>query len=216
MNLTGFRTEIAAKLSLNTSDAAELALIDQWINDGVAEVVAETKSKVAVATAAITAGEPDYEMDTAILRILWVQNADGYELEPTAPDDILRLRLNGAADVTRRYAVDGSNMLMLYPTPAAAGTLTLRYVPRPVTLSSGSDTPSEIPSEFHRAVTWYALWQGADYDDDQTSAQGARYQQLYEQQLARIRGRLQKKRGRRLPRAQVAPTTRVPSRNDIA
>lgn len=215
MNLTQFRAEVAAKLGLNISDATELALIDQWINDGVVEVVSETKSKVAAATAAITAGTADYTLDTAILRILWIQNADGYELEPAAPDDILRRRLNATADVTRRYAVDGANMLLLYPTPAATSTLSIRYVPRPVTLAAGGDTPTEIPAEHHRAVTWYALWQGADYDDDQSSAQGARYQQLFEQELARMRARLQKKRGRRLPRAQVAPVTRVPSRNDI-
>lgn len=215
MNLTQFRAELAGKLGLSTSDNTELALIDQWINDGVAYVVGETKSKVAVATAALTASVGNYTLDTNILRVLWIETSEGNELQPSDPLEIQQRRLNAAADNARRYAVEGGNLLMVFPTPSATSTLTIYYVPRPATLTAGSDTPTEIPAEHHRVVTLYALWQGADYDDDQSSAQGERYQQLFEQGLAQMRGRLNRKRGRRLPPAQVSSRSRVPSRNDI-
>lgn len=216
MNLTSLRTQVAAPLSLNTSDTDELALIDQWINDGVVHVLAETGAKVSTATAVVTASEPDYELDDDILRILWIQTSDSYELLPSTPDEILRRRLNGVSDTCREYAVNGANLLMLYPTPAAAATLTIYYVPRPATLASGSDSPSELPAEYHYAVVLYALWRGADYDDDQTSAQGSRYMQLFDAELARCKARQNKKRGRRLAPARVSTRARIPARNDIA
>jgi hypothetical protein len=149
--LAQFRTQIAAKLSLDVDDADELDLIDGWINDGVEYVVGETGCKVAIATMTATANEGDYELDTDILRILWLQSSatgTSSEWEPTSPSEILRLRLNGSASSpTLRYAVDGANMLMLYPVPASADTITIRYVPRPATLSSdAADTPSRSPA----------------------------------------------------------------------
>lgn len=220
MNLTQMRTEVAAKLSLDTTNAAELALIDQWLNDGVAHVVGETESKVAIATASLSAGQGDYELDTNILRILWIQagssGGQNAEFEQVGPSEILRRRLNAASSSSPSYlyAVDGSNMLMVYPVPASADTLTFRYVPRPATLTVGSDTPTEIPAEFHKLVVLYALVHGGDYDDDQTSAQGERYEQNLERGITRMRSRLNKKRGRRMARAVVSRRRRVPHRND--
>lgn len=218
MNLTAFRTEVSAKTSLSTSDAAELALIDQWVNDGVSYVTAEGQTKVATATAALTANVGDYTLDTGVLRLLWVQNSTR-QLEPANPTEVLLRRLNTASSSSTPliYAVNGANMLMVYPTPTAADTLTIYYVPRPVTLSSGSDTPTEIPAEFHRLVTLYALWQAGDYDDDQSSAQGVRYKQDLDEGIRDMRSRVNLKRGQRLPRASVSrgARSRVPSRNDI-
>lgn len=214
MNLTQFRTELAALLSLNVDDADELALMDQWINEGVTYVVGETGSKVTVATADVTAALGDYNLDTDILRILWIETG-GAQLEPAGPTEILRRRLNAATtDAPQLYAVDGANLLMLYPTPSEDGTLTVYHVPRPTTLADGADIPTEIPAEFHRLVVLYAAWRGGDYDDDQTSAQGSRYKQLLDEGIKQMKSRLMRKRGRRLPRATVSRRRGVPHRND--
>lgn len=215
MNLTEFRAEVSSVLSLNLSDATELARIDQWINDGVVEVLGETGSKVTSTSVSLTAGTGDYSLSATVMRLVWVQNSDSYELQVSTPDEIRRKRLNAASDVTREYALDGSDLLMVYPTPSANATLTVYYVPRPAVLATGADTPSELPAEFHRCVALYALWRGADYDDDQSSAQGTRYAQMFEQELARCRKRLNMKGGRKLAPARVSTRVRVPSRNDI-
>lgn len=203
------RTEIAAFLSLNLDDVAELALIDLWIADGIEYVVAQGETKVAIATAALTAGVGDYELDDNILRILWLEStASGTDSEwqPASPTEILRLRVASSATTspTLRYAVDGANMLMLWPIPATGDTLYVRYVPRPPALTGDDDTPSWIPAEFHPLVSLYAQWKGGDYDDDQSSAQGSRYKQLLDAGIQDMKGRITKKKGRRLPRAAVS------------
>lgn len=54
------------------------------------------------------------------------------------------------------YAIAGLDLLMLYPTPTDAGTLSGRYVQRPATMAADSDTPATLPEEFHDV-----LWLGA-------------------------------------------------------
>lgn len=219
--LADFRNEISAKLSLNLNDAGELALIDGWVNDGIEEVVGQTEARVGIATADLTAGDGDYELDSAIMRLLWIESAEGgssLDWEPSSPNDILTARLNASSgSPVRRYAVDGANMLMVFPIPESDTSITMRYVPRPAALIDPDDTPTDIPGEFHKLVTLYALWQGGDYDDDQTSAQGSRYQQLFEAGIVDMRSRINKKRGRRLPRAHVSRRRghRIPYRNDV-
>lgn len=216
MNLTGFRTQLAAKLSLNVDDADELALIDGWVNDGVEYVVGEGETYVTSATADVDAGEGDYELDTDILRILWIETASGgVELEPVGPTEIRRRRLSSSTSSSSYlYAVDGANLLMLYPIPSVDDVLTIAHVPRPALLVNGADTPTEIPKEFHYLVTLYALLNAGDYDDDQTSAQGERYQQKLDTGVTRMRSRINRKRGRRLPRATVGRRRCVSHRND--
>ena len=76
---------------------------------------------------------------------------------------------------------------MVYPTPASAGTITVYGVPRPATLSASGSSPDEIPLEYQKAVELFALGEAADYDDDETSAQGSRYREEYEKWIRWIR-----------------------------
>lgn len=218
--MTSFRTSVAAKLGLDVSSTAELALIDQYINEGVTDVVLRTGCDVTSATLTETSGAGDYTLDAAILRIRGLQWASGsyYSLpERVSIEEILALRqTNTAASTTPVcYAIEGSNLLMVYPTPSASDTLTVYYVPRPLTLSGGTDTPSEIPLEFHKAVELYALSELADYNDDQSSQDGQRYLQQYEMWIRRIKIAVNLKGGRSA-RAQVGSRVRryAPHTND--
>lgn len=217
MNLTSFRTEIAGRLGLSVSDSAELALIDQWVNEGVAYVVRKGQTRVSTGTVSVTAGTGDYDLASSVMRILWLATSTA-ALDPAGVDEILRRRLDGSSTSTTSpllYAVDGANQLLLYPAPAETGSLTLRYVPAPASLTGGNNTPSEIPAEFHRLVTLYALWQGGDYDDDRTSSQGLNYKALLDEGLRDLRKSLVRKKGRRLPRASVTKRRgRLQFRND--
>jgi hypothetical protein len=159
---------------------------------------------------ALTAGSSDYTLPTAILDIqdLYDTSSDqDYPLERRPVEELLRYRLNSdESSPAKIYALNGANLLMVYPTPASADTLTVYYVPRPTALSTGSDDPSSatlggIPSEYHFGIELYAYWKAADYDDDQSSAQGTRYKEEYEQFIARMRRDLMQKGGRRLARA---------------
>lgn len=218
--LAQFRTRISAKLGLDNSASGDQTLIDDWVNEGYEDVLLRTRCKVSSATMDLTAGTADYTLPTDILAAIDMDIAtstDTFPLVRTDAEDILRRRRASTStdSPSRFYAVEGSNLLLVYPTPSAADTITIYYVPRPTALSATSDEPSDIPSEFHKAIEFYALAEGADYDDDASSAQGERYRILYEQKLFELRKSMRWKGGRRLAPASVG-RRRIPAHDPSA
>lgn len=219
-SLANFRTSIAAELGLdNTASSADQVEIDRRVNEGVTDVLLRTSCNVAVATASETSGDGDYTLDAAILKVVgwqFTSTAETFQPERVTIEELLWRRSYPVTSAypASAYAVAGSNLLMVYPTPSAADTLTIYYVPRPATLSAGTDTPSEIPTEFHPAVELYALWKLGSMSDDQSSGQGERYRTQYEGSdgtggmIARLRGHVNRKGGRR-GRAQLNPARRL-------
>jgi hypothetical protein len=213
--LTNFRDAVTAYISMG-QDATKLALMDGWINEGVADVLLRTGCKVAKATMTLTAGTDDYELSTSILQVKTIYastTSDDLPFEQVSEVDIVRLRraAGGSGSASRYYALAGGNLLMIYPTPDAADVLTVYYVPRPATLTAGGDTPSEIPAEYHKAVRFYALGEAADYDDDKSAQEGDRYRALYQMELQKMRKYLSRKGNLRLGRAVVGRRRPVPA-----
>ncbi len=219
--LTTFRAAVAHKIgSLSASDSNDQALIDEWVNQGVTDVMLRTGIKVVADTVSLSAGVGDYTLDTDILAIreMVVTSAgDDYNLTQVTPHEIRRWRrgLSGTGSPVYRYAVEGANLLMVYPTPSSADVLTVYYVPRPATLTSGSDSPTEIPTEFHKAVEYYALAEAADWDDDSSSAQGQRYWDMYEREIGKAKRSKLTRGGARLPTAFLARRRWVRHREDV-
>lgn len=220
--LAQLRTEVSSILGLdNTASSAEQSLMDSWINEGVANVLVETHCKVLPFTMTLTAGEDDYTLSTDILALidLFVDAASGddFPVQRVTSSELLRMRMNASTAISpvMRYATSGSNLLMVYPTPSAADVLVGIYVPRPTTLSSASDTPSEVPAEYHRLIVQYACWRGADMDDDSSSEQGERYRGLYELGCGELRQAVKGKGGSRLAPARHNPRRRqlIPHNN---
>lgn len=181
----------------------------------------ETHCHIALSSSvALTSGSGDYELDTDVLALHKVIDSVGTPLVRVDEEDIYQLRRGTAsASTTSRYALSGANVFMVYPTPTSAATLSIYYVPRPTPMSSASHDPSsstygKIPAEWHKGIELYALWQGADYDDDASSNQGDRYFSQYTAWLGKINTGTRLKGGRKLPRARVGrqvPIPRVPS-----
>jgi len=200
--LTQFRAELAAVLGLDNNASGDQTYMDSFINEGVADVLLKTHCKAAPFTMALTAGQNNYTLSTDVLAIieLNVTSSSDFTLERMTPAEILRLRRNSNANSpSLSYAVSGADLLMLYPTPSSADTLTGIYVPRPATLASGSDTPSEIPAEWHKLVSFYALYRAADMDDDASSEMGERYRMLYDTGVREMRGAVYKHGGKMAP-----------------
>ena len=207
MNLTTFRSRVSAAIGLdNTDGGAEQGYIDSWVNEAVEQFLARTGIHAAVSTSALTPGDGDYELDSSILEIkdIYITDAGGNNipLEPMQEHEILeRRRYASAGDHPYYYAVQGANLLMLWPTPSSALTLTYYYVPKPsALLVSGSDDPSTaslggIPTQFHPALEAYAKWRGSDYDDDATAQEGLVYQQEWEKELAQARITMNRMKG---------------------
>jgi hypothetical protein len=209
--LAQYRSRVAAKLGLDTTaGGADEVLTDGWVNEGITDFLLQTSCKVTSATMNLAAGTADYTLDTGILLVKDLYLSSGgstYGLtEVTVPQMIeLRRSTSTTNSPSLYYAVAGGNLFMVYPTPSAADVITLYYVPRPVTLSTAGASPDEIPVEFHKAVEFYALAEGADYDDDQTSAQGQRYRELYDMWVFKARKSLNRKGNVRLPKIMVGP-----------
>lgn len=226
--LLQMRTAVGLELGLDyTSGGAEQTLIDRRINEGVTDVVLRTGCKVISETITESAGTNDYTLATDILDVKsWQFNgsAIGWVPERVSIEEILRLRTSTVTTQSSYpsmfYAIGGSNLLMVWPTPAGADTITAYVVPRPATLTADADTPSEVPTEFHPAVELYALWKMGSYSDDESSGQGERYRIAYEGQdgkagmVARIRGHVFRKGGR-AGKARLGGRRKVPYPNDV-
>lgn len=227
--LAQFRTRVSAKIGLdNTSGSAEQQLMDSWINEGVVEVLLALKCYVVEANMTVVAGQADYTLDAAILDMQNIFVTDtstqSWSMQRVAPDEILYMRRVTVATSAppRYYAVNGANMLMLYPTPQESDTITAYYVPRPTALSNPTDDPSSataggVPSEYHKAIELWALAEAGDYADDASSQNGASYFAKYQLKIKDYRKRIHQKGGNRLPRAVPAflSRTSIPPRNDI-
>lgn len=175
-------------------------------------------------------GTADYDLKAdltldalSVKSLRWATATMSFYAERVPPQEIEHMRaantvISLAAYPAAKYAVAGSNLLMVWPTPTSADTITAYYVPRPTVMSSDAHDPSTttyggIPAEFHKAIVQYACWQGWDYNNN--PAQATRYQQLYELEIKRIRKYVAKHGGPR-GRAIFHPTRRrYPHRNDV-
>lgn len=178
MNLTTLRSRVSGATGL-TNSGTEQGLIDSWLNEGIEQFLMETKITKQEAVMSLTAGQGDYSLDSRILSFedIYFSPADGtlsYLLEPVDSADIRRMRLAqaSASVAVQYYALEGQNLLMLYPSPTSASdALHIIYTARASSALSGSaDDPSatgygRIPTEFHPALECYAKWKASEYND---------------------------------------------------
>lgn len=217
--LAQYRTRVAAELGLDSS--ADQTLIDTRINEGYEKFLLATHCQVRSDTSTTTSGQGDYSLDTDILAVVTVDVTSNGEMDGMERVDAETIRRMRRSDDTsdsppRYFAVEGSDMLMLYPTPSGSDTITFYFVPRPTALSASSDTPTAIPAEYHSALEFYAMWRLGSYDDDQSSAQGQRYREDYDREVNECRAANRGKGTRRLRSIRVNPrrSLHLPRHND--
>lgn len=184
--LTTLEANVLGALGSNTTDLGSNVI--GWLNDAVVDMLKRTHCYVTTATETLTANQSDYTPAASILAIeeIYVTSGgQGYRLQPRPARSVIDMRLNSsAASPPRFYAQLGASLLTLYPTPSAADTLTIYYVPVPTAMSSGTHDPSNatyggIPAQFHPGLELYAQWKGGAFLRHQTSAQGERWKREY-------------------------------------
>lgn len=231
MNLLQLRRQVQLRLGLDrTASSDEETLVDEWLNRAVIDVLLRTRCNVNCGDLTLTANEWKYTLPTtalAIQDITCTSATDGTtnSLIRTSPTEILRMRNQTTSTGTRVgwYALNGSDLLMVYPTPAAADNLEIYYVPRPTAMSATGNDPSTetyggIPSEYHQAIELYALGEAAAYTDHAPSQNGARFKAEYQGWLLQIRRAMRHRGGRNIGRAVVGggrpPVPSNPSTDD--
>jgi hypothetical protein len=175
----------------------------------------DTACYVTSATITIAASAADYTLDVGVLEMVEMTSAGSnitYGLERLSVGELLKLRRNAATATapTLYYALAGQNLLMLHPAATAGDVFTLYYVPVPTALSASSDDPSTstlggIPAPFHKAIEYFACGEAGDANDDDSSKQGMKYFQQYEDQVKKIRRTLRRRGGSLMPLARVGP-----------
>jgi hypothetical protein len=225
-SLDDFRVSVSGKTGMsNLSASTDRTLLDRWANEAVRDVLVRTHCFVDFGTMATTIDERDYDLPSSILAVEKLQilddNGNPASLDQKETEEIFDLReglaLSGTA-IPSEYAVQGSNMLMLFPTPDKAYTLHIYYVPLPTELLQDTDSPAAqsfggVPLEYHKAIEYYMLWQAGDHTDDRSSAQGERYKLLYDEFIAKIRGQRVRMGGKSVPPFYL-PGTRLLAPND--
>src|SRR5574338_1345065 len=143
--LAQIRNEVARVIGLDSTAAgADETLVDAWTNEAILDILLQTRCYVAVATTPVTANVADYTLDSAILHVVdcyLASSGTTYRLEQVSPQKLLDMRITAnsqASSPASHFAVSGSSLLLLYPTPSSADTMSLYYVPRPAPMSSGS------------------------------------------------------------------------------
>ena len=218
--LAELQTEVAQEIgSVNVTD--DEAKLTRELNRGVRRLLRQPPY-VTIASQTVTPGaNADYDFAASILLITdayFTSNSQDYPLERVSLADILRLRQASTASnsPTRFYALVGARKLAFYPTPAAADTLSMYYVPAPTAMSSGSHDPSNatyggIPVDYHDLIARYAMARMASFADDASAAQGSRYWQEFNDGLKDMKRELHRQGGRKLPRARLGRRRVFPS-----
>jgi hypothetical protein len=176
---------------------------------------------VDVTTITTTADEWQYDLSYEIMAVKHMWKDDSSNLVRVSPTDLIQLhRGDSTADgSSTRWALVGTNQILLWPTPDDEYDINLIYVPRPTEMSYDTHDPSDqtyggVPVEYHKAIELYALAEAADYDDDQSSAVGLAYRQRYEEEIVRIKGAVSRKGGQ-LPPVRLRRSRGFRSREDI-
>lgn len=209
LSLADVRSRVANAIGLdNTASSLEQGLIDSWTNEGCLDFLERTKAKVEQASISLTAGEGDYELPGTILVVndISVTNAsDGQvlPLEPIPIEEMMWRRRYPGATPVRYYALQGANLLSLYPTPDSPDTMNLYFVPFPATLSGATDLLSAagVPPQFQYIVELYVKAKAGEYNDHSSSQNGMVYMQQYMTEVRKARGRIRREQGRRRPPA---------------
>lgn len=220
------KANVSNELGLNqTAAGTEDVLVGRRLNEAVLQVLLETHCCVKSTTYSLTANTGDYDLQVLaadaglnILAIDRLVDANSIPFERVSEDDIFDLRRASSVSSAfqRSYAVAGSNLLMIWPTPSAAETLTMYYVKRPTAMTTAGHDPADptyggIPAEHHPAIEFYALWRLASFDDDSSSGNGDRYFGQYQVWLAKMKKAQKLKAGSRQPRVRLGRIRRLAS-----
>lgn len=218
---------VGHKLGFDVDEGSdELRELQLWANDAVVETLLKTHAYIKIGQVQLQSGVAEYRLDPSILAI-----DDGKGVTPAGVGHYQIISLAEMIDFQstnivnptyRKYITIEGDMLIVSPTPGSGETLSFYYVPRPAPMMDDLNDPSDpafggIASEYHRALEYYMLWQGAEDDDKDAALKPQDYFQLFTLECKLVRQRKWRKRGRGLlpARAGYPGSHRLPRRNDV-
>ncbi len=218
--LAQLRRSVGRKTGMSYSVAGDdRDLLDEWLSEGVREVLLRTHCYVQASTLTTTVDEYQYDLSYTVMAIkeMW---RDGELMVRMSPDEIQGYRRSAGSGSITRWSLIGSNMLYFWPTPTTAYDINIVYVPRPTELSFETHDPSSptyggIPIEYHKAIELWALSNASDHEHEQGTQRGVNYLAQFDEYIKRVIKPAQARKGGILPRSRVgARRANDYSRND--
>lgn len=160
----------------------EVALIKQFLNDGVINVLTRTRPYTRRIDLTLTPSTPIHDMSSEILALVDVQDAAGDFLQRYSREDISRRQQAGE----KGYAYE-EPLFWISPVPSTVQTVSAFGIFRPTVMTLDAHDPAlatygGLSPEFHEAIVIYALWKMAEYVQHEGSGQGEKWRTQYEGQ----------------------------------
>lgn len=207
------RTSRTIGLSQAAGHPERAFMVDMY-NEAVDQFLMETKLVEKTVSMATVAGSGDYTLDAEIIALKSLSyvpaSGQGFVMTPVASAEIVQRRLIATqpTGVPELYALAGSNILMLWPTPLSSSDAVHGiYVSHAASaMSADAHSPDTaayggIPVEWHPVLLDYVLWQSGQLAKDELSQAGEMYHQRWAAGLVRAKQRQRFKLGRPHPRA---------------
>lgn len=176
----------------------ETALVGDWLNEGIEDIVQRTRPSTRVINLTLTGGVPIHDMASTIIALLDLE-IDGYFLERYSREDISYRQAMGQTG----YCYE-EPLLWVSPIPKEDKIIRAYGVFRPTPMTDDAHDPSQpqyggLAPGLHPTVVTYALWKGGEYSQHEQSAGGEKWRIQYEGQdgtqgdIARIKRILAKR-----------------------
>lgn len=168
MTLDELRNYVRDRLSIAASDSTKQTQIDNILNTEYRRLCAEERLNIERTTMGLVADSqladlPNDWQETIAIRF-GANVLQPINLQRFAELDAASENGTETSDGPSMYYQESPERIRVWPTPTETNStaLTIWYVARPTAMSSGSDTPSAIPVEYHdllaeMAVTRIAL-----------------------------------------------------------
>lgn len=175
MTYAELRTYVLNRLTISTAETARITQVNTAINQARYRLSAQFRLKKATTTLDFVADTETVTLPSDVVEILGIYTSD-WLLQPITEQEFAELTSVNTTIGPQVYIVDGSSTtLRLRPIPSESetGALSVSYVQRPAALSADSDTPSEMPAEFHDLIAEEAISKIAMSEEDFDLARGA-------------------------------------------
>lgn len=163
----------------------------QWLNDAMKDVARRVNvpSLEATATVSVVADTVSYPVPADMLRLLELVDVPRRYLLREVDRTTLDMAANARATPTAFALFD--NQIVLWPTPDAPNTLTLRYQQNPLALAVDADvSTATVPDEYAHMLVCFVRARLFAAEDDFEAA--AFWKAEYTEQLTRMKADVQR------------------------
>jgi hypothetical protein len=181
VNFKQIQDRVVFTLGMNeTVSVDERALVKQYINEGLVDILARTRPYSRVIDLSLSANTPIHDMSNSILGLLDLEHPEHGFLMRMSREDATNAQAQGVPG----FAYE-EPLLWISPVPTTAFVIKAYGVFRPTPLVADTDDPQTVilgglAPEFHPAILNYALWKAGEYTQHDASGGGERWRIAYE------------------------------------